>query len=846
MPSTIFTNPLGDGYGHGYDLATGKLVNIRKPEEAVRQEYERVLHEDFGYEYSQMDIEVRIQRGSKTTESKHEKDRADIVIYKTSDLSKRDQHRDIIGIVETKSPNRTTGVKQLMSYMSASSCEWGVWTNGPEIEYLYKDHKTGEILRDFIFQIPRNGETVEDMGRITKDFLIPARDLKIIFNRILQTLYANTNISRREKLGSEMIRLIFAKIWDEHYHPNQLPKFRISLGEDPESVKERIQGLFIEVKKELVEDGVFDKNEEITLEPKSVMWVVGQLERYSLLRTDKDVVGAAFEVFAESKLVGEKGEFFTPREVVKTAVALINPQPEQRILDPACGSGGFLIYALEHVWNEMERNPKYRGIPDLAILKQRVAEKYFYGIDKETDLVKIAKAYMAIVGDGRGGIVQQNSLHLANEFEGRARELFVDGDHFRQFDLIMTNPPFGSKIKVLKDEAASFDLGHSWRRKGDIYEKTDKAKNTEPQILFIERCLEMLRGGGLLAIVLPETFFHATNSKYIMQYLKTGNNIKAVIDLPHNTFRPHNNAKTLLLILQKGHPQQEQILMAVAEEMGHDHLGRVIYRYDKEAGVFTDKVWDDMEFVREEIKDPHNPQNGYVFIISADSILDDIYVPRYYWPKIKKDFEKEAKRFSLEFVEIKQLVNEGILETFPGHGSPPSKFKGKGEIPYVRVADIVNWEIYKNPTSMVPEHIYKKIKGEGVDLVAGDILFVRRGSYRIGTVAMVSPFDTEVLLTKEFVVMRIVKPENEYNIDSYYLLYLLSHELTQSQLSQKIFLETTLPNIGDRWQELKLPVHKDRDEAKKVSSKIRAAFDAKTVAQKQIGELRAEYGGLTT
>ena len=187
-------------------------------------------------------------------------------------------------------------------------------------------------------------------------------------------------------------------------------------------VKKRVVKLFEDVKKELVHDGVFDENEEIKLDDKSVAYVVGELEQYSLLKTDKDVVGDAFEVFAESKLVGEKGEFFTPREIVKTAVKIIDPQPQQSIIDPACGSGGFLIYSLEHIWNVMDNSKKYKGVRDLGILKREIAENYFFGIDKEIDLVKIAKAYMAIIGDGRGGIVQQNTLHTAEDYDGRATQ----------------------------------------------------------------------------------------------------------------------------------------------------------------------------------------------------------------------------------------------------------------------------------------------------------------------------------------------------------------------------------------------------------------------------------------
>lgn len=823
---------------------------MRKPEEQTRQYYERVLHEDYGYAYAQMDIEVFIQRGSRI-KAKGPDDRADIVIYRTTDPHKRDQSRDILGIVETKRREQTEGVRQLQSYMSASSCDWGVWTNENGIEYLYHDHTTGEIRRNYIFQIPRNGETIAEMGRLTKAALQPAHSLKPIFRRILKTLYTNTNISRREKLGSEMIRLIFAKIWDERYDHDQLPRFRVGIDDKPEEVKERIQGLFNQVKAELVHDGVFDRSEEITLDPTSVMWVVGQLEQYSLLKTDKDVVGDAFEVFADSKLTGEKGEFFTPREVVRTAVELVDPQPNQSILDPACGSGGFLLYALEHVWQKMDTLPRWRGSSDLSRMKQEVAQRYFFGIDKEIDLVKIAKAYMAIVGDGRGGIVQENSLHRASEFHGRAHDLFVvrgsQGDEFRKFDIIFTNPPFGAKTKVLKAEARAFQLGHGWHRVNGEWQVGTTAKDTEPQILFVERCLDMLETRGTLAIVLPESFFHATNYKHILHFIRNGNNVKAVVDLPHNTFRPHNNAKTCLLIVQKGVPQQSRIVMAVAEEMGHNHEGRPLYRLDEQTQTPTLEIWDDLIVIRQELKSPDNPDNRYVFTISANEVKDEILVPRYYWPQKRQEIIVTLQKAGITPVSIKQLMDEGIIKTYAGHGSPPSEYKGAGEVSYIRVADIVNWEMYRNPTSLIPYAVYQKVKGKnGVSLQAGDIVFVRRGSYRIGTVAMVSPYDQEVLLTKEFVVMRIIEPDNKYGIDRYYLLYLLSHELTQRQVKPRVLIETTLPNIGDRWQELLLPVMGDKADVRRIAARVQATVEAKWQAQQAISELREEFGNLTT
>lgn len=835
--------------GYAPDRATGKPVDMRKPEETVRQEYEKILNEDYGYDYAQMDIEVFIQRGSKQ-KPKNDKDRADIVVYKTADKSKRDQNTDILGIIETKRPQKEDGLRQLMSYMSATSCSWGVWTNGSEIEYVYKDLKTGEIKTDFVFQIPSKGQRWEDIGVISKDKLMPTNNLKPIFRRILNTLYANTNISRREKLGNEMIKLLFCKIWDERYYLNRSPKFQIGYNESPEEVAKNIKELFQEVKNELSEDGVFDMHEEIKLEDRSIAYVVGELERYSLLKTDKDVVGDAFEVFADTKLVGERGEFFTPREVVKTAVQIVNPQPGQKILDPACGSGGFLIYSLENVWKEMEVDRKYKGLPNLDKLKKEVAEKHFFGIDKEPDLVKIAKAYMAIVGDGRGGIVMQNTLHKPEDYEPIPKAMFVQNNNeFKKFDIILTNPPFGTKIKVIKDDSASFHLGHIWKydKTTGTWTETNTAKETEPQVLFVERCLEMLRDGGTLAIVLPETNFHAPKARYVLEYIKNNNNIIAIVDLAHNTFRPHNNAKTLLLVLQKNRPQNKKIIMAVAEEIGHDANGRDLFRYDYSKQAFTTEIWDDTKIIRKELAAPNDPNNTSVFEVDISDIKNNVYVPRYYWKRRTEALKEAAKKQGMEFVRVSELIDKGIIKHYDGHGSPPSEFKGKGEIPYIRVADIMNWEIYKNPTALIPKSVYLAKKGKsGIDLQTNDILFVRRGSYRIGSVALVSPYDREVLLARELSIFRVVKEDNEYGINPYYLIYLFSHQLTQQQLYNLVFIDTTLPNLGNRWAELYLPIAKNPKEREYITERIKHVFDKKEEANKEINKLKMELGNFIT
>ncbi len=811
------------------DYATGKKVDLGKPEEVVRQEYERVLVESYSYLKSDIDIEVAIPRGAGSFP-----DRADVVVYR--EASGRDPAKDIVGLVEVKRKNRRDGIAQLKSYMTATSAEWGVWTNGGDISYLCR--RGTQVLEDHLNNIPIRGQAIDDVGRRKKSELGPfARtELKSAFRRILNHLYTNTNVSRKEKLGSEMVKLIFAKIEDEKTYVDQPPQFRAETGESADAIRTRVNTLFVRVREELQHDGIFSPHEEISLDAQSVAWVVGQLHNGSLLLTDTDVVGDAFEVFSESRFIGEKGEFFTPRCVVKVAVKIANPKPHDTICDPACGSGGFLIHAMKWVWNAMQNNPKWRNAPDLRSVLREMSMRTVFGIDKETDLVKIAKAHMAIAGDGRSNIVHENSLHAADEFKGEAATTFVQNNQFRKFDMILTNPPFGTKTKVMAADAKHFTLGYKWMQAGGGgWRQTDKSADKDPYVLFVERSLEMIKKGGVLGIVLPETVFHAPTLGYLRQFIMKNNNILAVVDLPHNTFRPHCNAKTCLLILQKETPQSSQVIMATPDQMGHDHNGNILYRPG------TEEEWDDLKIVFEELDNVAAVDNQYVASVSWSDINPDTLVPRYY----------RAKRNPINLppdrkgVPLSDFIDDGTLSTWDGHGSPSSTEKGSGPIPYIRVSDIVNWELYRNPVSGVSQDVFERFTKNKALPLAGDVIFVRRGSYRIGTVAMASPRDTNIVMTRELLTMR-VNSNNPHGVTPAYLLALLSSDMVQRQITDYVFYDTTMPTIGNRWKNLVLPVHVNRNEIDRIGKCVNDAIQAKWEAQNKVDNLREAIGGITT
>ena len=209
------------------------------------------------------------------------------------------------------------------------------------------------------------------------------------------------------------------------------------------------------------------------------------------------------------------------------------------MVTPACGSGGFLIESLRHVWKKLDNEgEKYHwNKSNLQEEKMEVALNKIRGLDKDYFLSKVAKAYMAIIGDGKSGIFCEDSLEKPENWQDKTR-LKVD---LGKFSILLTNPPFGSKIPVRGEEKLrQFELGYKWKKdkKTGKWEKTNVLKKQEePQVLFIERCLALLRDGGKMAMVLPNGILGNEQQEYIRQYLQSKGNLFAIVELPGKSLR---------------------------------------------------------------------------------------------------------------------------------------------------------------------------------------------------------------------------------------------------------------------------------------------------------------------
>ena len=804
--------------GHIEDFISGVHVRATPEEVEAVQVFARMLVNDYGYPKEL--IQTRPQWRVRARPSDIKKGYpVDIAVF--SDKTHKEENTQII--VECKKASRKDGRTQLEDYLRFSNARLGVWFNGQEKLFLKKTESQGEVRFEEIPNIPKYGERVEDIGLYKRKDLKPAHNLRSVFRTIRNYLAANAvGTTRDEIFAQQIINLIFCKIVDERFtKPTDTVEFRAGAGEKPAEVKERIQQLFNDVKSKY--DDVIDKEDKITLDEKTLTYAVGELQMFCLMDSERDAIADAFETFIGPSLKGGQGQFFTPRNVVRLLIEIVNPGTEDKVIDPACGSGGFLVEAIRSVWKCIEERGTSYGWPATDILseKQRVAIKNFRGIDKDNFLSKVAKAYMAIIGDGRGGIFCENSLDAPTHWKNLTEE-HIPLDYF---DVVVTNPPFGKKLKI--DDASilsSYHLGHKWsfsKLTGEFDELNTLYKGQAPQILFVERCLQLLRNEGRLGIIAPESMFCNPSHRYIVQYIKSIARIKAVISLPEELFQPYTHAKTCAVVIEKtpaAHEQGHEIFMAVARWCGHDSRGLSIphddlpkilakYRSYKDRGSLAYDHW------------------GY--IINESEILDNIYLPKYYNPEIPKKLEK--LRDSHELHIFRDLVDQGIISISTGHEVGKLAY-GTGNIPFIRTSEIANWEIKLDPKHGLSEAIYEEMKDKQ-DVQENDILMVRDGTYLVGACALVGKYDTKIVYQSHIYKIRT---NNHEILHPFLLLAVLSSPIVKEQIFAKRFTQDIIDTLGGRIHELVLPVPKNEEAKKEIVENVTSVIDHKNEARKLV------------
>lgn len=553
-----------------------------KPEEIIRQLLLNKLITHYKYPLDRIETEKSIHFGREI----HAK-AADIVIYK------KDKITPYI-IVEVKSPTEKKGIDQLKSYLSAEGAEIGFWSNGIKRIILYRPYP--REFDDTLPDLPSADQTIDDLLEAKKtlyEYTNEKEDLKAKVESMEELVLANAGVD----VFTEVFKLIYAKLYDENEAQISRPDHEVLFRKykDPQKTFDTVNDLFKKAIKKW--PGVFHELSDIELSPEHLSIVVGELEKARLFGSDLSIVDEAFEHLIPEVAKSKKGQYFTPRYVISMAVKILNPKKNEYIIDPAAGSGGFLIQTMNWI------KEKYLNNNDSAT--KEYAKEYLWGIDFAEEISKVSRALMLIAGDGRSHIFRLNSLD-SREWQGE-NPLLLDArsklsSHLLQldnttenkenqktfqymnFDVLLTNPPFAGEIK---------DQG--MLRQYELAKKDGRLRNKmERHILFIERALDMVKLGGRIAMVLPQGVLNNTNMEYVREYLFDKARILAVVGLHGNVFKPHTGTKTSVLFLQKWGDEAGEslkdypIFMAVSKKAGKDNSGDYVYKKDANGGYVHD------------------------------------------------------------------------------------------------------------------------------------------------------------------------------------------------------------------------------------------------------------------
>lgn len=599
-----------------------------------------------------------------------------------------------------------------------------------------------------------------------------AKNLAETFRRLYYRLYSNSTTSRGERLFENLATLL-------------LLKFSLDKFDAQQALKDFLMGKV--TASELLEKYLVKQlpsqtasSFSFSLSDNSVREALSELGHVDLSIAPAHILGEAFQALIGPRLRGDKGQFFTPKSLVKAMVRIVAPQPHECVWDPACGTGGFL--GETHVFQL-----------DVAGTLDRVTGRLI-GTEKDSDLARLATALLHIGTSGRAELLNANSL---DPKETAAAGL---APHFR-FDVVLTNPPFGSRIPIQdKTILRNFDLAHSWICHGEG--KWSMApvllKAQDPQILFIELCVKALRPGGRMGIVLPEGVFGNRHEGYVWCWLRQQGRVTGLLDCPRTTFQPSTDTKTNVLFFERK-PESTtsqkaaatKVSIGVALRCGHDRRGRT---------HLPDGTPHEDDFER--LANAFGSAGARNGLWKKVALPDATYlVPRYYVrDHAFSDAEQEIIK-GAELATIGELVDRGVLTVRKGN-EVGSHAYGSGDIPFVRTSDVNNMEISTDPTNAVSDEVYEEFRAQQ-SLRAGDILMVVDGRYRIGTTAIVTENNFRCVVQSHFRILRIPQKDR---LTPWELLYALNLPSVRMRIRDLVFVQSTLGTLGPRLLELQIPL----------------------------------------
>ena len=564
-----------------YRLGVERQYKWSDPEEQVRAEF--ILTLIFHYDYSPQRIATELSIPGRTPMNW-----ADLVVFR--DDRRRDPYITIEVGAPTISPaERSQKIEQLFGYANALDSEFAVYYDTVDVKQCWQVRGQGglERTRNLVGDIPRNyGEIPEytyihQGGRDLRS--VPSHVLSHLFKQCHNDLWSGGRLGPTEAFD-EMSKLIFAKLYDELRTPNGKPyQFQWGTYETDIIAANRVIACYEAARDS--DTGVF--TEDIRSEPHKIASVVKRLQHISLDRTDPDAKGRAFEQFLGEVFRGNLGQYFTRRELVDFLVGMAQPALDDLILDPACGSGGFLVHSMRSVFQQIEDS--YRGNNHTIFrLKEDFAKNHIYGIEINERIARVAMMDMVVNEDGHTNIEVGSGLDKAF-----TNSSLKDG----YFSLILTNPPFGDTVKREdRDKLGQSDL--------EDYELSRGKRTAKSEVLFIERCTRFLREGGRFGMVVPDGVLSNPSAQHVREYLMRNFQVQAIVALPSFAFRKSGSGiRTSLVLARKWktgeHRRQDySMFMAIADHIGYDATARpdsndlplLLRHYQRGTGSLDDQV----------------------------------------------------------------------------------------------------------------------------------------------------------------------------------------------------------------------------------------------------------------
>lgn len=579
------------------------------------------------------------------------------------------------------------------------------------------------------------------------------------FRELYYHLYTNSAASRSERILSDLSKLIFSAIaFSDKEDRRVIDAFSQGKGS--------ANSLLIPVLAKKF-SGVVTLEDRFGLQDDELRHAFRLIQEIDLISSPSHTFGDAFQALMGPRLRGDKGQFFTPRSVVRALVEIIQPAAGERVIDPACGTGGFLSMVLDY-WNRA-------GVGGSAI-----------GIDKDADLALLASA-LSFVHNKLGKV----TIHNANSLS--IKDLKKKGIELESFDCVLTNPPFGAKIGVADRETLQqFELGHTWDRTEKGWSRTSVVRaSQDPQVLFLELCVRLLKIGGRMAIVLPEGIFGNSNSGYVWDFLRAWGQVEALIDCPRTTFQPGTDTKTNILIFRRNEAKRhdKNCWIAVAYSCGHDKRGRSTKADGR-------PVIDDFSEIARDWLNPSHARELWSHVEIANPYY---LVPRYYDQHLSDEVQLDAEKLGASITTLGDLEHAGEISIRKGH-EVGSEAYGGGDIPFVRTSDLHNFEISYDPTISVSDEVYAQFRGQQ-NLRAGDLLMVVDGRYKIGRCSILHEWSMRCVVQSH---LRIISTES-MRFTPFALLYALSMKSVQREIRRLVFIQSTLGGLGKRIKEIRIP-----------------------------------------